>query len=365
MEVSGVASTGSDLASWLREHGTLSVDQAVLFATGLADQLAALHAAGMVHGSLSPPVVRVESAGARIRPALLDRPLRQPSTGPAPADDVYALGVLVRALLDAGGGGPDSVAAPPALHELVARCMAASPADRPAAGAVARALRSVGRDLLLGFAPGPVEPAAAVPGYVPAVTGADRPVPVRRRGRPRRTLLLVTAAVALVLAVTAGTIALVGRHPPGRAGHGAAASGAPGVSGTGTASPRPPSASPVPPRSSPIGPPYLMNGSEVSLNEASGHGCRAWMNGTDPGPYAQAVVRSGGDDCEMALWRSRNGGRTYAVLSGTHRIHTGSEATNYYWAGDIYLARVCLADHTTGQSQCGKEFGGPSPPVRQ
>ena len=170
----------------------------------------------------------------------------------------------------------------------------------------------------------------------------------------------MVTGVALVLAVTAGTAVIVGRHHSGRP---TGVDGT-GKGGTGTPSPRV-STTQVPPRADPIGPPYLMRGSEVRLNEASGHGCRAWMNGTDPGPYVQGVVQSAGDDCEMALWRSRNSGRTFAILSGTHRIRAGTEPTNFYWAGDIFLARVCLANHTTGQNQCGTAFGAPSMPAGQ
>ena len=158
-----MTSTGVDLTSWPREHGPLSINQVVLFATGLADQLSAAHVAGMVYGSLTPTTIRVEPADARLRPAPVDRPRYQQITGPTPADDVYALGMVVRTLLDAAAVGRDGVAAPPALSALANQCVAADPGDRPTAEAVARQLRSIGRDLLLGPPAAPVKPAGEAP----------------------------------------------------------------------------------------------------------------------------------------------------------------------------------------------------------
>lgn len=348
--------TGPDLSTWLGEHGPPGTGQAVLFCTELADRLARLHMAGMVHASLSTARTRVEAIDGRIYPAPFDRPVYQQATGPTPADDVYALGMMLRALLDtdtrSGAAGPL-----PALLALADRCTATDPAGRPTAAAVAQDLRSIGRDLLLGLAPEPVEPVATTPGYVPVAVAETPPAPTTHR---RRVLLLAVAGAVLLVTVAAGAVALLDRHPD-PADHRVSASAAPGEPGTGGAS-ADPSASRVPPRRDPIGQPYLMRGSEVGLNEASGHGCRAWLTGSNPGPWVQAAIDSSGDDCEMALWRSRNGGHTYAILSGVHRIHAGTDSTMYYWAGDVFVARVCLLDHSTGQSGCGTAFGGGASP---
>lgn len=349
----GVTPAESDLPDWLRTHGALGIDDVVPIATGLADQLAALHAAGMVHGALTPAAVRVEQVGDLIRPARFDRSVYQQTGGPTPADDVYALGMLIRTLLDAAD--PVADGRPPPLRALAERCTAAAPTDRPTAADVAGELRSIGRDLLLGFAAEPVAPAGTTPDYVPTATEAD-PSPAPRQRR-RLVPVFVVAGVALLLAVAAVVVVLTVRDgSDGPAG--GVTSGKDGVS---TPSPGG-SIGPVPPRTDPIGRPYVLQGSEVVLNQASGHGCRAWMNASDPGPYVQGVITSSGDDCEMAVWRSRNA-KVFAVLSGAHRIHTGAESTKYYWAGDIFLVRVCLTNHATRQSACGRAFGGSRPTV--
>jgi hypothetical protein len=171
----------------------------------------------------------------------------------------------------------------------------------------------------------PVEPTGGPPtgaeagdgaasGRVPAATEPDRP-PVPGARRP--PVPVPVAAGALALALVGGAIALATRHGPDQATGGAASGGA-----------DPPTASPrvgisrVPPRAGPVGTPYLVPGSEVALDGTSGRGCRAWMNGSDPGPYVQGVVTSSGDDS---------------------------------------LARICLTDHATGRSVCGGAFGGASP----
>jgi hypothetical protein len=103
---------------------------------------------------------------------------------------------------------------------------------------------------------------------------------------------------------------------------------------------------------------YYINGSDISVNAASGHGCKAWLNGKTPGPYAQGLVQSWGDDCEMALWRSTDGGKTFFLESGKHRLRSATANTGFYWNGNGYLAKVCMNDFTINKYACGKPFGG-------
>jgi hypothetical protein len=59
----------------------------------------------------------------------------------------------------------------------------------------------------------------------------------------------------------------------------------------------------------------------------------------------------------MALYRSKAGGQRFCIVSGTHRLSAGDDSTHMYWDGDVYLARVCLNDHTTGEGTCGNFYG--------
>jgi hypothetical protein len=124
--------------------------------------------------------------------------------------------------------------------------------------------------------------------------------------------------------------------------------------------PTPAAPGPVPtePSTTASGAPFFISSSVVNLNAGSGHGCKGWMNGRNPGPFAQSLVQSWGDDCEMALWRSKDGGKKFYIMSGKHRIRSGSDYTNFYWDGPGYQARVCVNDFTTGQSACGSPYAG-------
>jgi hypothetical protein len=121
-------------------------------------------------------------------------------------------------------------------------------------------------------------------------------------------------------------------------------------------------AAPAPPpspgtRASPTTSAVRIANTVVNLNTAAGHGCTAWLNGATPGPWAMGVVQTSGDDCEMALYRSKDGGAHFYIVSGAHRISAGQDSTHLYWDGDVYLAHVCLHDYTTGQSACGGSYG--------
>jgi WD40 repeat protein len=167
---------GPTLAERIADEGPLPADQLPTFARGLAEGLAQVHAAGVVHRDLTPRQVIVGPDGPRVGgfgiapPVDLDLATRatgMPATTAylAPeqvggqqasrASDVFALGgvLFAAATGDAPFGiGPASAVlgrivrvdcdparvGHPAMTELVTACLAADPTRRPTADGVAR-----------------------------------------------------------------------------------------------------------------------------------------------------------------------------------------------------------------------------------
>lgn len=155
---------GGSLQSAVGARGHLSVGEAVTVVCPVARTLAGLHAAGVVHGDVSPANVLLERTG---RPVLADlgvarltgespcdafgtagftAPELETGGLPSPASDVYAVGALAWWCV-AGTAPPPAVlrrpladvvpGLPPAWVEVVERCLAARPHDRPSASEVA------------------------------------------------------------------------------------------------------------------------------------------------------------------------------------------------------------------------------------
>src|SRR5690606_28897552 len=148
---------GGSLSQWGAGDGTPPAAEILSIARSLAAALAAVHAAGLVHGDVKPGNVMREEADGRIvlmdfgssgdradaeRHGLLGSPasmapeqLRGDAVGPAA--DLYGLGVVLFHL--ASGGYPQAAAAdspalqhlPAGLRRLVADLLSADPAERP------------------------------------------------------------------------------------------------------------------------------------------------------------------------------------------------------------------------------------------
>ena len=170
---------GPSLAEAVEEHGPLPVPSVRALAAGLAEGLAAIHAAGVVHRDLKPANVLLADDGPRVidfgisravettmltlsRDSIIGSPgFLSPEQAEAgevgPPSDVFSLGaVLAFAATGEGpfGSGPtpalvyrvvnrepDLAAVPAEIRPLVERCLAKDPAARPDAGRHARRTR--------------------------------------------------------------------------------------------------------------------------------------------------------------------------------------------------------------------------------
>ncbi|GAA0364795.1 hypothetical protein GCM10009530_13150 [Microbispora corallina] len=184
---------GPTLAGEVRRDGPLSGTALHRFAIGTATALVALHEAGAVHGNLRPDTVILGPDGPRVAgtglapvlaasPAsvtqdaeVLGTPTPEGLTGrpPEAASDMFAWGALVvfaatgRRPFEAGTPAadvdlvpheePDPSALDEPLRDLVRRCLAKDPADRPASAEALLAL--VGHCLLTTR----LDPEAALP----------------------------------------------------------------------------------------------------------------------------------------------------------------------------------------------------------
>ncbi|MFG2340505.1 protein kinase [Streptomyces yangpuensis] len=310
---------GPNLAEVLTAHGPLPAHSVRVLAAGLAQALTAVHAAGIVHRDVKPSNVILSEKGPRLVDFGIARPVRQAgltSTGQfvgtsayaspeqlltqkvGPRSDMFSLGVLLaesaglavcspqRPPLAAdviSGRSPSLSPLPQDLRTLVRRCLAGTPADRPAPAEVpglltglARPSRQNGRPWL----PGPVRssvrrssqalwavthPATAVDAgrmdQQPTATahksrvatgvmpGARTPASALAGGRgpALKAGLLSAAGLLLVAGVAVAGVAVAGQDGDAEAGRGPR-DAMPGV--TVTASVRPPDDKPKPRTSS-------------------------------------------------------------------------------------------------------------------
>ncbi|MFB7475005.1 serine/threonine-protein kinase [Kitasatospora sp. NPDC056184] len=159
---------GPSLQQVVRENGALPVRTVLLLMGGIAEALQAIHSVEVVHRDLKPANVLVAGDGPRVidfgiaraadataltgtgyrigSPAFMS-PEQAQGRPVTPATDVFALGALAAYVAGGAapfGDGPDTAvlyrvvheqpdldAVPAGLRELVLRCLAKSPEDRP------------------------------------------------------------------------------------------------------------------------------------------------------------------------------------------------------------------------------------------
>jgi hypothetical protein len=255
---------GMSLQTAVAEHGPLPTHMVWQLLAGVAEALQAIHAAGVIHRDLRPANVLLAGDGPRVIDFGIARAVDATSvtrTGfrvgsprfMAPehatgavvtaAADVFAFGAL--AVFAASGGTPFGDGADagvlyrvvneepalegitdPRLRELIARCLAKDPADRPVAAEIihecAAALGGAAPQLTPGWLPaaitgGQANPGPATPGTpaTPAATGTPRPRTVRR---PSLAVPILAVSALVVAMVVAGHLA--GRTISGSPGRG-------------------------------------------------------------------------------------------------------------------------------------------------
>ncbi|MEU6238724.1 protein kinase [Kitasatospora sp. NPDC047058] len=239
---------GPSLQQVVRENGALPVRTVLLLMGGIAEALQAIHSVEVVHRDLKPANVLVAGDGPRVidfgiaraadataltgtgyrigSPAFMS-PEQAQGKPVSPATDVFALGALA-AYVAGGtapfGDGPDTAvlyrvvheqpeldAVPADLRELVLRCLAKSPEDRPKPAEIIEVARnhpSVGGQLrftddwlpkqvnteitrrsdLPKTPPTPLPAAPATPPAAPAVPPAVPPQPVAQPTHPATAL---------------------------------------------------------------------------------------------------------------------------------------------------------------------------------
>lgn len=226
--VEEVLPPGASLDTVLADRGALRAGQAVWWAVGVAEALAALHRAGIVHGGLAASTVWIGDDGVRLR-ALGTVPHREgDDPAPLPTDDIAALGGLLAESVRA-----DDVARVGAWAEPMTHPQAHA---RPTAAMVARALESCAPAEELHAAPmgiaAELRRAAQHPheeGPHDHVARAAAPLPVRswrarrdssvellpearwwrwRRALTRGGLVAIVAVVGVALAGLAGVAAV-------------------------------------------------------------------------------------------------------------------------------------------------------------
>lgn len=198
---------GTDLRRRLVDDGPLAPGAAAAVLAQVCSALAAVHAAGIVHGDIKPGNILVPSPagspGVRLADFGVAHRIQRPTGAthatpeyvapevvdgrpPLPASDVYGIGIVCYEALSGRspfrGGSVDEVlrkhhrwtavrlpGVPEGLWRLIASCLELDPADRPSAAELATRLTALAPELS-GVPPLPVSP--QVPTLRPRATGA-------------------------------------------------------------------------------------------------------------------------------------------------------------------------------------------------
>lgn len=242
-----VAVPGPTLEGFVGERGPLGEAGTEVLIRRLGDGLAGMHAAGLVHGDLTPSAVVLAEEGPRLVGFGLARAagpghgtagFEAPEQAAGPdvwthaAADVFALGCVLgyaatgRSPFAAEGAeatrrraataAPDLGATPEPLRSVALACLRRDPAQRPSAAQVAAMLAPAATTApSTGSAAGPGWPTRTLVGGPPvgAPAAGASPVgppsaPARRRGP---LVAVATLATAVVLALVAGAALLVAR----------------------------------------------------------------------------------------------------------------------------------------------------------
>ncbi|MEV7402620.1 PQQ-binding-like beta-propeller repeat protein [Streptomyces sp. NPDC091267] len=243
---------GLPLRQVVDRHGPLSEPALRVLADGLGRALAVLHAAGTVHGEVSPDSVLLTMDGPRITVLAMAGATGSPA--PSPTDDMFDLGSTV--LFAASGGEPDTGALPVSLRDVIGGCLYPQPPDRPTADQLVAYLKHQNMPSLEGSWLPPtvtadMAAATAAVGSASAGGGGRGPLPpppeiAAGPGMSRRKLIIALAGGAAVVSGAAAALAVSGDSSPapdGRAG-GPGSAAPPPASPSGGRSSSAPSASP-------------------------------------------------------------------------------------------------------------------------
>jgi hypothetical protein len=189
---------GPSLAAAVATYGPLPVGTVLQLASGLAEGLGAIHAAGVVHRDLKPSNVLLASDGPRIIDFGISRaadateltrtgalagspgfmsPEQAEGSEARPASDIFSLGAVLAFAAtgrDPFGTGtptallyrvvhnpPDTSDLPPPLRPLVEQCLAKDPRQRPTTDQILAGLGTA--QPTANWLPWPVQPSAAPP----------------------------------------------------------------------------------------------------------------------------------------------------------------------------------------------------------
>ncbi len=237
---------GRSLREAVLRYGPMPEERLVPLAQGIAEALAAIHAAGLTHRDLKPANVLLSPAGPKVIDFGIARaadatqltgtgqiigtldfmaPEQIEGRDSGPPGDVFALGcTLVHAATGrspfaaeqtAGTiykilhAPPDLLGVPPRIARIAESCLAKDPTRRPTAVQLAVGLRGDRGTAVLSAAP-PAAPPAARPEPRPTAAFAAEPDPSAAPSRRRRGPVVATVLAVLAVAATVVVAMMVG-----------------------------------------------------------------------------------------------------------------------------------------------------------